>query len=88
MTPIAYSVTVENTGDIEITSLVVIDDRDGSFASPFPTTLAAGASETRTFTSTITLADAAAGNVDNTASVTDRPARGDDDDPPSARSRR
>jgi len=49
---------------------VVTDERDGAFDSAFPTTLNPGATATRTFTSTITFADATAGNVNNTVSVT------------------
>ena len=53
-----------------LTGIAVTDSRTGTFDSPFPTSLAPGASATRTFTSTITQADANNGNVDNTASVT------------------
>ena len=67
---ISYQVTIRNIGDVPLTNVVVTDTRTGSFNEPFPTELAAGASATRTFTSTITLADAAAGNVNNSATVT------------------
>ena len=68
--PISYNVTITNTGDTPLLNIVVTEDRDGTLSSAFPTELAPGGSATRTFTSTITLADAAAGNVNNTASVT------------------
>ncbi len=67
---ISYTVTVRNTGDVTLTTVVVTETRTGTLNEPFPTELAAGASATRTFTSTITLADAANGHVNNTASVT------------------
>ncbi len=75
---IIYKVTITNDGNVDLTDVVVTDtrvggafysDSAGTVASDFSTTLAAGASETRYYKSTITQADADAGNVNNSATV-------------------
>jgi uncharacterized repeat protein (TIGR01451 family) len=54
---IAYSITVTNTGNEDLTNLVVNDPLLGGNLGKFPSTLAAGASDTETFTHTITAND-------------------------------
>ena len=67
---ITYDVTITNKGDVLLTNIVVDEDRAGTFDSAWPASLAPDTSATRTFTSTITLDDAANGNVDNHVTVT------------------
>jgi len=68
---ITYDVTIENTGDVPLTNIVVTDEREGTFSADFPTTLDPDDEPvTRTFTSAITEQDAQAANVDNSATVT------------------
>src|SRR5439155_865574 len=54
---ITYSITVTNTGDEALTNLVVNDPLLGGNLSGFGSTLAVGASVTKTFTYTITASD-------------------------------
>src|SRR5439155_1751408 len=54
---ITYSITVTNTGDEALTNLVVNDPVLGGNLSGFGSTLAVGASVTKTFTYTITASD-------------------------------
>jgi uncharacterized repeat protein (TIGR01451 family) len=54
---ITYSITVTNTGNEELTNLVVNDPLLGGNLGKFPSGLAAGASDTETFTHTITAND-------------------------------
>ena len=68
--PIDYEVTITNTGDVPLTSVEVTDVRPGTFTTPFPTELAPGESATRTFRGEVLPSDAAAGNVNNTTTVT------------------
>jgi len=67
---VSYGVTIANAGNVTLTDIVVTDEREGTFDSPFPTELLPGESAERIFTSTITMLDALAGDVDNTVSVT------------------
>jgi uncharacterized repeat protein (TIGR01451 family) len=55
--PITYSITVTNTGNEDLSNLVVNDPLLGGNLGKFPSTLAAGASDTETFTHTITQND-------------------------------
>ena len=71
---IAYTVTIRTRATATLTRIQVTDDRTGTFDAPLPATLAPGATVSRTFTSTITPADAAAGNVDNSVTVKTKPA--------------
>ena len=77
---ITYSITVTNTGNEDLASLVVNDPLLGGNLGKFPSTLAAGASDTETFTHTITQNDpdpltntvtATASGVSSGATVTD-----------------
>ncbi|MBI3648217.1 MAG: DUF11 domain-containing protein, partial [Actinobacteria bacterium] len=54
---ITYSITVSNTGNEDLANLVVNDPLLGGNLAGFPSTLAAGASDTETFTHTLTASD-------------------------------
>src|SRR5205814_577608 len=54
---ITYSITVTNTGDEALTDVVVNDPLLGGDLAGFPSTLAVGASVTKTFTHTVTADD-------------------------------
>ena len=73
---INYAITVVNTGNVNLSNIVVTDGN--GILSPNPATLpllAAGASDALTFTAThtVTPADADSGQVSNSASVTAKP---------------
>ena len=71
---ITYSITVTNDGEADQTNVVVTDPlTDDTWTVGY---LAAGASQTFTATYVVTEADAAAGTVSNTATVTGTPADG------------
>ncbi|WP_448322217.1 DUF7507 domain-containing protein, partial [Streptomyces sp. CO7] len=63
---ITYEYVVENTGDTPLTGVAVQDDRLGRVACP-STTLAPGQEMTCTGTHRVTVADAEAGRITNTA---------------------
>ncbi|MFZ2753339.1 MAG: OmpA family protein, partial [Lysobacteraceae bacterium] len=72
---ITYSVTVQNTGNVTLGSLVVNDSFEGGAATTLncaPATLAPGATATcASYTHTVTVAEAAAGGtLDNVATAT------------------
>jgi uncharacterized repeat protein (TIGR01451 family) len=84
---ITYSITVTNTGDEALSGVVVNDPLLGGDLGSFPSTLAVGASVTRTFTHTITADDpdpltntvtASGTGVDSQASVQDTDSCGTD----------
>ncbi|MBI3647519.1 MAG: DUF11 domain-containing protein, partial [Actinobacteria bacterium] len=54
---ITYSITVTNTGNEQLTDVVVNDPLLGGDLGKFPSTLAVGASDTETFTHTLTADD-------------------------------
>lgn len=67
---VTYSFVVTNTGNVTLTDVTVTDPLPGLSAIDCPaTTLAPGESMTCTATYTVTLADAEAGEVQNTATV-------------------
>ncbi|WP_159589179.1 DUF7507 domain-containing protein [Chelativorans xinjiangense] len=68
---IGYTFTVRNTGDVALTNVTVTDPKVSVTGGPLAT-LAAGATDSTTFTATYTLTadDLAAGQVENTATVT------------------
>src|SRR5437867_11628263 len=79
---ITYSITVSNTGSEDLNNLVVNDPLLGGNLSGFGSTLAVGASVTKTFTHTVTAADpdplintvtATAVGPDSNATVSDPP---------------
>ncbi len=75
---IQYSYLVENTGNVDLTTLTVADNKVGSVSCPTPAPpgLAPGDFETCTGTYTATAADAADNNVTNTATATGHDAAG------------
>ncbi|WP_162230658.1 DUF7507 domain-containing protein, partial [Nitratireductor soli] len=76
---INYTFTVENTGNVTLTDVVVTDSRATVSGSPIPS-LAAGAVDTTSVTGvyTVTQADVDAGDVDNVASASAKDPNGDD----------
>lgn len=69
-TPLTYTYTVQNTGDVTLSNLSVIDDRFGAVTCT-PTVLAPGATATCTDKShTATAADIAAGSIHNQVTAT------------------
>ncbi len=74
-----YTFTVENTGNVTLTDVVVTDSKATISGSPIPS-LAPGAIDTSSVTGvyTITEADLASGSVDNVASATAKNPRGND----------
>src|SRR6202043_2317294 len=66
---INYTVVVSNTGNVDLTGVVVTDSQ-GNILTGGSTTLGAGLSETLHGTHTVTQADLNAGTIVNTASVT------------------
>ncbi|MGW4379784.1 DUF7507 domain-containing protein [Kitasatospora sp. NPDC004531] len=66
---VPYDFVVTNSGNTEITDLVVNDPKVGPVSCPV-TTLAVGRTITCTATYTVTAADAANGSIDNTAVAT------------------
>ena len=85
-TTVTFTVIVRNTGDVEISNIVLSDilNGDTSMIDAEPFTLAAGASRVFTYTHTITAADIARGYVLNVATVTGRTPDGDSLNPPPA----
>ena len=74
---VAYSFTVTNIGQLELSGIAVVDPLPGLQPIVCPaTTLAPGASTTCTANYTITQADVDAGFVQNTATVTGTPPNG------------
>ena len=76
---ITYAFTVKNTGNVDLTNVVLTDPLVAVSGGPLPV-LAAGATDATTFTATyvLTAIDVNAGKVDNTASVTGKPPLGAD----------
>ena len=72
---IPYSFLVTNIGNVELTNVTVTDVATGTPSCPL-TTLAPGAATVCTATHTVTQADADAGQVQNTATVTGTPPDG------------
>jgi uncharacterized repeat protein (TIGR01451 family) len=66
---INYTVVVTNTGNVDLSGVVVTDSQ-GNILTGGSATLGAGLSETLTGTHTVTQADLDAGSIVNTASVT------------------
>nr|WP_274709123.1 hypothetical protein [Nitratireductor luteus] len=77
---IAYTFTVENTGNVSLTDVVVTDSRAVLSGSPIPGPLAPGAVDTTSVTGTytVTQADIDAGDLDNLASATAKDPGGND----------
>jgi uncharacterized repeat protein (TIGR01451 family) len=75
---IQYSYLVQNSGNVDLTALTVVDNKVSSVSCPTPAPpgLAPGHFETCTGTYTATAADAADNNVTNTASATGSDAAG------------
>ena len=69
---IQYSYLVTNTGNVDLTSLAVSDNKVGTVTCPTPASpgLAPGEFETCTGTYTATTQDAADNNITNTATAT------------------
>ena len=67
---IAYTYTVTNNGNVDLTDLDVTDDRIPGGADCADTSLAVGAQTTCTAEYTVTADDVAAGSVQNTATAT------------------
>ncbi|WP_163267271.1 DUF7507 domain-containing protein [Chelativorans alearense] len=76
---IGYTFTVENTGDVDLTNVTVTDPKVSVTGGPIAT-LAAGATDSTTFTATYTITadDIAAGRVENTATATGTDPGGND----------
>ena len=55
---VTYTITIENTGDVNLNSITVSDPLLGGTLSGFPASLAPGASASNTFTYTVQLTDA------------------------------
>ncbi|MCR4269493.1 hypothetical protein NUU27_25260, partial [Nitratireductor sp. ZSWI3] len=77
---IAYTFTVENTGNVSLTNVVVTDSRATVSGSPLAGPLAPGAVDDTSVTGTytVTQADIDAGDLDNVASATAKDPNGDD----------
>ena len=76
---VTYTFTVENTGNVTLTTVGVTDPMSGLSAITCPTTtLAPGAGTDCTATYALTQADVDAGQVDNTATATATPPTGPD----------
>ena len=68
--PISYTFTVANTGDVDLNSISIADDRLDAPATCLATTLASGASTTCSGTRVATQGDVDAGTIVNSATVT------------------
>ena len=81
--PVAFAFRLENTGNVTLTEVALADDLAGLSAVDIvwpgePGILAPGTAATGSATSALTQADIDRGAVDNTATLTATPARGDD----------
>jgi len=85
-TPVTYTITVQNTGNVDATNVAPVDNLIASLScTPFSgSTLAPGASMTCTGTRATTQADLDAGKVVNTATVTATAPNGSAITPPTA----
>ncbi|WP_292896011.1 DUF11 domain-containing protein [Nitratireductor sp.] len=81
---INYNFTVENTGDVPLTDVVVTDSKATISGSPIPT-LAPGAIDTTSVTGTYTIAEAdlVSGSIENVALLTAKDPDGDELSKPS-----
>ncbi|MDH7446864.1 DUF7507 domain-containing protein, partial [Aquimarina sp. 2201CG14-23] len=77
---IQYTFTVENTGNVDITNIVLTDPLTGIVLTGGPIDLAVGEIDETTFTATYTLtaSDVLSGSVTNQATVTGQDPNGDD----------
>ncbi|WP_425286840.1 DUF7507 domain-containing protein, partial [Nitratireductor soli] len=77
---INYTFTVENTGNVSLTNIVVTDSKATVSGSPLPGPLAPGDVDSTSVTGvyTVSQADIDSGNVDNVASASAKDPKGDD----------
>ncbi|WP_048649562.1 DUF7507 domain-containing protein, partial [Nitratireductor soli] len=77
---IDYVFTVENTGNVSLTNIVVTDSKATVSGSPIPGPLAPGAVDSTSVTGvyTVTQADVDDGGIDNVAEMTAKDPNGDD----------